>query len=150
MACDCPTCQCDHAGKFPRFALYYADGSVHRGGGPEDRELVVYALPRSWVEAPALGVLIGLSENEANGRDWHRGGEQYYAVPHGARGGPAITASGPETRLVPFVCGKLGLVKLGEFMHTADYHAAVRRAMDDGYVPAQKPKSPFELEQQRD
>ncbi len=146
----CKTCCCNHAGRFPRFALYYADGSVHGGGGPEDTDLVVYALPRSWVTAPPLGVLIGVSENTENGRDWHRGGEQYYAVPHGARGGPAITASGPETRLVPFVSGKLGLVKLGEFMHTADYHRAMRAAMDDGYVPAAPPNTPFDLEMQKD
>lgn len=146
----CKTCCCNHAGTFPRFAFYYADGSVHRGGGPDDTDLVVYALPRSWVEMPALGVLVGASENPNNGRDWHRGGEQYYAVPHGARGGPGVTAAGPETRLIPLVVGKLGLVKLGEFMQTADYHRAMRAAMDDGYVPATPPATPFELEQQRD
>lgn len=145
----CPTCCCRHAGRFPRFAFYYADGSVHTGGGPDDRDLVVYALPRSWVELPPLGVLVGASENPTTGRDWHRGAEQYYTVPFGARGGPGVTTTGPESRLIPLVVGKLGLVKLGEFMQTADYHAAVRRAMDDGYVPAQRPQ-PFELEQQRD
>ena len=145
----CPTCCCEHEGEFPEFALYYADGSVHRGGGPEDRELVVYAWPRSWVEAPAMGLLIGASENRVNGRDWHRGMEQIYAVPFGARGGPAMTATGPETRLIPLVCGKLGIVKLGEFMRSQEYHAVMRQAMDDGYVPARKPQ-PFELEQQRD
>lgn len=146
MTCHCPTCCCEHKGKFPEFAFYFADGSVYRGGGPDDQDLVVYAWPRSWVEMPAYGVVVGASENRSTGRDWHRGGEQYYAVPFGARGGPGVTQTGYETGLAPLVNGKLGIVKSGEFMRTEDFHKAMRLAMDDGFVPAQKPRSPFAFE----
>jgi len=146
----CPTCCCEHAGTFPRFAFFYADGSVYRGGGPDDVDQVVYSLPRSWVEMPALGLTIGVSEDSVVGRRFHRGMEQVYALAPQTRGGPDLTSTGPETRLIPAVCGQYGIVKLGEHAPTTIYHEVMRRAMDDQHVPRQSARSPFELEQQRD
>lgn len=146
----CPTCCCDHAGTFPKFAFYYADGSVYRGGGSDDTDQIVYSLPRSWVDMPSLGLTIGLSADPVVGRRIHRGMEQVYALAPQCRGGPDITPTGPETRLIPAVCGQYGIVKLGEHATTAGYHEMVRRAMEDTHVPMSGNTSPFELEQQRD
>jgi hypothetical protein len=150
MANHCPTCCCEHAGKFPRFAFYYADGSEYRGGGPDDTEQVVYSLPRSWVEMPALGVMVGQSEDPVVGRRNFRGAEQYYALAHQCRGGPDVTITGPETRLVPVVCGQYGIVKLGEHTTTAGFHEFMRRAQEDKHVPPQSARSPNELVQNPD
>lgn len=46
----------------PRFAIYYADGSVCEGGGPGDEYVAVtIRVSRDWLEAPAdrvLGVIV--------------------------------------------------------------------------------------------
>lgn len=145
----CETCCCEHAGKFPRFAFFYSDDSVYRGGGPEDTEQVVYSLPRSFVELPLTGLTIAMSEDSEVGRRNHSGMEQVYALAPQTRGGPDITASGPETRLIPMLA-QYGIVKLGEHARTERYHEIMRRAMADDHVPMQSAKSPYELTGEKD
>lgn len=134
MTCECPTCQCDHAGTFPRFSFYYTDGKVYRGGGPEDLEQTVFSLPRSFVEMPAFGVGIGLVEDPVVGRFTLRGKEQYYALAPQTRGGPALTFSGVESRLLPAMSGQYGIVKLGEYMSTDRYYELIDRSKSDEHV----------------
>lgn len=145
MKCDCPTCCCDHAGKFPRFTFFYSDGSVYRGGGPEDTDQVVFSYPRSWFDMPPLGLTIGLSEDRVVGRRVHRGMELVYALAPQTRGGPDITPTGHETGLIPALCGQYGLVKLGEHATTEKYHDTMRLAIKDTHVPRKGAGSPFEL-----
>ena len=46
----------------PRFAIYYADGTVHEGGGEADEFVeVTIRVSRDWLEAPAdriIGVIV--------------------------------------------------------------------------------------------
>jgi len=135
MACDCPTCQCDHAGKFPRFAFYYTDGSIYRGGGPEDKDQVVFSLPRSWFDMPSMGVGVGLVEDSETGRFVLSGREQYYALAPQTRGGPDVTFTGVESRLIPVVTAQYGIVKLGEHMQSRRYYDLLNSTKDDEHVP---------------
>ena len=146
----CPTCCCEHAGTFPKFSFYYDDGSVYRGGGPEDVEQVVYSLPRSWIEMPSMGVMVGVSEDPIVGRRWHKGGEMYYAIPPQTHSGADINSSGPETRLIPFVSHALGIVKLGQHAPVKRYKEIVALAMEDGHVNPQSAISPFAVKANRD
>lgn len=144
----CPTCCCEHAGKFPKFSFYYADGSVHRGGGPEDLDQIVYSLPRSWVEMPALGVMVGLSEDRDVGRRRHAGMEQVYALAPQCRGGADIAPTSPQSRLIPIVCGQYGIVKLGEHATHHRYSETMRRANEDTHVIQQSvAMGPYEVRQ---
>lgn len=147
MSCSCPTCQCDHAGEFPRFTALYSDGAIYRGGGPEDTDQVIFSLPRSWVDLPPLGVIAMLSEDSVVGRRIHRGMELIYALAPQTRGGPDITPTGPETKIFPAMLGQYGIAKVGEHTTTAKYHAAMRLLLEDTHVPMQSATSPFELEQ---
>ena len=149
MSGHCQTCCCEHAGKFPRFAFYYSDDSVRRGGGSEDTEQVVYSLPRSFVEMPLTGLTVAMSEDAVVGRRSHSGSEQVYALAPQTNGGPDITASGPETRLIPMLA-QYGFVKLGEHARTERYYEIMRRAMDDDFVPRASAISPYQLKGDRD
>lgn len=71
----------------PRFAIYYADGSVVEGGG-EDDELVDITLrvSRDWLAAPADRVLGVIVEHPQTSRVVLRGGEFFYPVEGGEYG----------------------------------------------------------------
>ncbi len=76
--------------------------------------------------------------------------EQVYVLAPQTRGGPDITSTAPETRLIPAICGQYGILKLGEHAQTEQFHAIVHEAMKDEHVPEQSAISPFELKQRRD
>lgn len=95
----------------PRFAIYYADGAVHEGGGPDD-ELVDVAIrvSRDWLEAPASRVLGVIVENPLTGRVVLRSGEFYYPTEDGEYG--FADDLGAWTRKFG------GAVKRGEYVST--------------------------------
>lgn len=91
----------------PRFAIRYADGSVHEGGGPEDvyveivirwpgRENSVLRVSRDWMEAPYDRVLMVIVEKphrqvlratrKDNSEQELFGAEWYYPVEDGEYG----------------------------------------------------------------
>lgn len=151
MKCDCPTCCCEYAGTFPKFAFYYDDGKVYRGGGPEDTKQKVLSFPQSWFDMPMTGVLVGLSEDPRLGRRVHTGAEQYYAIPHQCLSGADVAPSGPETRLIPFVGHALGLVKLGQYTTIGKYQGAMEQAQADTHVLKKSAYAPhFTVSQEKD
>jgi hypothetical protein len=117
---------------------------VFRGGGPDDLDQVVYSFPRSFIEMPLTGLTVAVSEDAEMGRRSHAGAEQVYAIAPQTRAGPDITASGPETRLIPMLA-QYGFVKLGEHARTEEYQRVVRLAHDDEHVPKRSARSPWRL-----
>ena len=71
----------------PRFAIYYADGSVTEGGGPDDELVdVTIRVSRDWLAAPDDRVLGIAVENPLTGRVILRGSEFFYPVEDGEYG----------------------------------------------------------------
>lgn len=94
----------------PRFAIYYADGSVREGGGPGDEFVdVTLRVSRDWLRAPSTRVLAVICEEPYVSRTVHRGGDYYFPIEHGQYGF--------ADDLKPWLMGKLeGVTKLGEYV----------------------------------
>lgn len=93
----------------PRFAIRYADGSVHEGGGDSDELVpVTLMISRDWRLAPAGRVLGVIVEDPDTGRKVLRGGDYYFPVEHGEYGF--------ADDLKPWLCKLGGAVKIGEYV----------------------------------
>jgi len=117
---------------FPRFAIFYADGAVVRGGG-SDEEMVTLTVPRSWFEAPADGVVVVNVESPRLGRRTLKDADAYYSIPSERVGGPDVGMSAPETGVWPFV-QSLGLVKRGLWVCDDLYNTLMGVSSKDGHV----------------
>jgi len=127
---------------FPRFTIYYADGSVVCGGGAGE-EMVTFSVPRSWFTAPADGVVVVNVESPRVGRRTLKDADAYYAIPPQRVGGPDIGMSAPETGIWPFV-QSLGLVKRGLWVRDELYSVLMRQSSKDEHVPAMSAQTPRE------
>jgi hypothetical protein len=71
----------------PRFAVFYADGSVVEGGGEDDEFVeVTIRVSRDWLEAPAARVLGVVAEQGDISRVVLRGVDFYYPLEDGEYG----------------------------------------------------------------
>lgn len=94
----------------PRFAIYYADGLIVEGGGPDDELVdVTIRVSRDWLRARSTRVLAVVCEDPYTSRTVQRGGDYYFPVGDGQYGF--------ADDLKPWLLGKIeGVVKLGEYV----------------------------------
>jgi len=122
---------------FPRFEIRYADGTVVRGGGSEDTEMVTLTFPRSWIEAPGDGVVTVFVENATAGRIALHPHERYYCIPPECEGGPDFGFTEPEAGLGPYVRGQLKIVKEGLWVNDEKYRRIVAEAKSSDFANLQ-------------
>lgn len=134
---------------FPKFSIFYADGTAVHGGG-EGEEMVTFSLPKSWVEAPADGVVVVNVNSFRLGRRILCGAERYYAIPPEGAGGPDVGKTGQETSLGPLVRKTLGIVKDGVWVNDSRYHEIMVAAQADQSTMQQSATSSREVRRVRD
>lgn len=105
----------------PRFALFYADGTVIEDDG-EDVE-VTFKVPRKWLEAPAVGVQVVVVRNEGNRAQVFRGSDYYYMNPHTFDGMEFMHSNEPGTMLATY-----GIAKLGAWVPFRMFQRALQKA----------------------
>lgn len=112
----------------PRFAIFYADGSVVEGGGPDD-DLVPLLVSRKWLEAPSDGVVVVAQKIPGVRNQRHYNSDYYYAFPANHHGAGEI---GCAFSIGPFL-RQLGLVKFGGWTGTENYERIKTTAFHYGW-----------------
>lgn len=120
----------------PRFAIYYADGSVVEGGGPTDETVAVtLRVSRDWLRAKSTGVLAVICEDPYTSRVVQRGADHYFPLEHGQYGF--------ADDLKPWLFGKLeGVIKLGEYVSSETMAAMWRWAKSYVRIPRDGDRKP--------
>lgn len=106
--------------EIPRGAIFYANGTHHEFGGPDD-ELVPIWVSRAWLEAPSDGVIAVSAAQDYTGRHMLRGDEFYYPLLDGSY------EVGMCNNLHSFIRTS-GLVKCGSWVGSKAYPDGLRRA----------------------
>ena len=120
----------------PKFSIYYNNGEVVHGGGPED-ETVTLTFSKKWLEAPNDGVSHVVVECPDLGRAIRKAYEYYYQLPLNQHGQGDIGGSmkiGPYLRQA---CDQGGIVKFGGWTSSSQFKEVARKANADTYVPRQ-------------
>ena len=94
-----------------RFAIFYADGSIYEGGGPNDELVdVTIKVSRDWLNAPHERVLFVAKDESHSGGCVLQGADYYFPITDGEGYGFA-------DHLGAWLRGNLsGVVKLGEYV----------------------------------
>lgn len=94
-----------------RFAIFYADGSVYEGGGPDDALVpIIVHVSRDWLDAPADGVLFVAVDEDRTKNVVLQGADFYFPVTDGE-------GYGFSDHLGAWLRGNLpGFVKFGEYV----------------------------------
>lgn len=119
-----------------KFAIYYTNGDVVRGGG-EDDEYIDIRVSKAWLEAPADGVAVVIQENDMIGRSCLYDMEYYYYLPDNSHGKGDIGSSQKIGAYLRQMTDKGGLVKFGGWTHDETFQDVLRKATRDEEIRPQ-------------
>jgi hypothetical protein len=124
----------------PRFAIFYADGSIHEGGGGDDELIpVTLMVSRDWLAAPSMGVLFVAVEDPYVSRRVMRNGNYYFPTDSGDYG------NGVE--IAEFLAGKLpSVVKHGEYVSKERFVEILQAVKAYTRIPRNGPTEPDPFE----
>ena len=117
-----------------RFAIYYNNGDVVRGGDDSDEE-VTLTFSKKWLEAPSDGVACVVYEDKRVGRQILGSNEYFYQMPIDHHGKGALGASMKIGAYLRQLSDLGGIVKFGGWTDDVNFQEIKNKANKDEVIP---------------
>jgi hypothetical protein len=114
--------------KFPKFTIFYADGTTYSGGGDSD-EAITLSFSKDFINAPSGGVVAIVAQGSDKPYVLYKE-DVYYATPLECVSKGELCQANSFTSLFPFLRDGLGIIKFGLNVADKDHNNIIKVAVE--------------------